>query len=101
MKFTLLFLLVFPISVLAADGYKVVMHKNETTNKVTVELGDNVHASMIQIIGEDGTVYWTEHKKENEFTLNMKFFPPGVYNIRVSIFDEVQNYTFVRKEFGY
>ena len=101
MRLALLFLLVFPISVLAEDGGKVTVHPNNTTNKITVELGENIHASMIQIINEDGIVLWTEHKKDKEFTINMKYYPPGVYNIQVSIFDKVQNYQFVKKESYY
>lgn len=97
MRLALLLLLLIPFAGLADDGSKVIVQPNSKTNKVTVELGQNVHASMIQILNEEGEVLWTEHKKEQEFTLNMKYYPPGTYNIQVSIFDQVQNYSFVRR----
>lgn len=101
MRITLLFLLLFPLTVLADDEHKVAVRPNTTTNKITVEIGDQNHASMIQILNDEGTVLWTAHRKEPSFTLNMEFYPPGVYTIQVSVFDQVKNYQFVKKEAAY
>ena len=81
----------------AEDGKKVLIHNNTGTNTITINIDENAHASMVQILSTEGIVVWTEHTNERELTLDLNYFPIGTYTIQVSIFDQVQTYTFVRR----
>ena len=96
MKNTLLFLLLFPLSVLAVDG-KVSFNTNSSTDVITVHLEDQHHAVMVQIISQDGNVVWTEHTMESQFDLNLNHYPDGVYTVNISVYDKVESHQFVKK----
>lgn len=97
MRILIFFLLIFPIAAFCGENDKVNVKPNASTNEVSVDIGDQNHASMVQIIDENGSVLWTEHRKEQEFKLNLKFFPPGTYTIQVSVYDTVERQEFVIK----
>jgi hypothetical protein len=101
MRLAALLLLVFPFFGWADDGGKVNIHPKTGTNQLTIHIEEQIHASMVQIMNEEGQVLWTEHRKEKEFVLNMKYFPPGTYTVQVSVFDQVKKYSFTRAEIGY
>jgi hypothetical protein len=97
MRLSLIFLLLFPFAAFCEDGDKVSIQPNTSSDKITIEIEEQVHASMVQILTEDGTVLWTEHRKEQEFKLNLEFYPPGTYTIQISIFDQVKRQKFVKR----
>lgn len=97
MKNTLLFLLLFPLATLANDG-KVNFNTNSSTDVITVQLEQQDHAVMVQIVSQDGNVVWTEHTKESEFKLDLSSYPEGVYTVKISVYDRVESHQFVKRK---
>ena len=86
----------FPLFSLAHDG-KVNFNTNSSTDVITVQLDEQHHAVMVQIISQDGNVVWTEHTKETKFNLNLSHYPEGVYTVNISVYDKVESHQFVKK----
>ena len=97
MKNLLLFLFLLPLSLFANDG-KVNFNIDSATDVITVQLDQQGHAVMVQIVSQDGNVVWTEHTKEKEFKLDLSSYPAGVFTVKVSVYDRVESHQFVKRK---
>jgi len=97
MKNLFLFLFLFPLSILANDG-RVNFNTNTTTDVITVQLEQQDHAVMVQIVSQDGNIVWTEHTKESEFKLDLSSYPEGVFTVKISVYDRVESHQFVKRK---
>ncbi|UKN00699.1 hypothetical protein K6119_13260 [Paracrocinitomix mangrovi] len=97
MRLTILFLLLFPILSWSNEIDKVNVYTDHAKDEISIQIEEQAHAVMVQIISDDGEVIWTEHHKEKEFKLDMRFFPNDTYTIKLSIYDKTESYLFIKK----